>query len=106
MHRRNERGAMQHAQSLLQSAAPLFAALVAVVPISGNAATAFLEVLNNGTREVKRYEFGGQPFRVDVRFVPGWTVSGNQPAFLPVSRSRAWAVGAPPRRCCPTPVVA
>ena len=106
MHRRNERGAMQHAQSLLQSAAPLFAALVAVVPISGNAATAFLEVLNNGTREVKRYEFGGQPFRVDVRFVPGWTVSGNQPAFLPVSRSRASPSAAAARRSAASTAVA
>lgn len=38
-----------------------------------------LSVLNQGTREVKRYEFGATPFRVDVSFVPGWSHCTGRP---------------------------
>lgn len=38
-----------------------------------------LSVLNQATREVKRYEFGATAFRVDVSFVPGWSHCQGRP---------------------------
>jgi hypothetical protein len=38
-----------------------------------------LSVLNQATREVKRFEFGTAPFRVDVSFVPGWSYCLGRP---------------------------
>jgi hypothetical protein len=55
------------------------AALVVLSPLRVESATATLQMLDNRTREVKNYEFGAQPFKVDVRFVPGWTHCVGRP---------------------------
>lgn len=54
-------------------------ALVAVCGNSVAQGSGALEVLNQGSREVRRFELGDTPFTVDVRFVPGWRKCDGRP---------------------------
>ena len=57
----------------------LLAALALTLARPGLAGEQGLAVLNEATREVKRYEFGSTPFKVDVSYVPGWSHCTGRP---------------------------
>ena len=58
------------------------ALMLLVTGANAIAATAHLEVLNLATREVRKFSFGPQSFRIDMRFVPGWAYCEGRPLKL------------------------
>lgn len=85
---------MQHHRASSAGTPSKVAAIVCVAVVllatgvSAFAASANLEVLNLATREVRKFAYGPQSFRVDIRFVPGWAYCEGRPLKLFEFRGR------------------